>query len=91
MGVAHGDDLQYILQSVWGEENTMSSSDNKFTKNVYAPLLTNFAKTRYVHGQRCKLHFAYDLNTGKVTLLLLFVGEGRGQLLEAIREKRTCF
>ncbi len=45
MGVAHGDDLQYIFANVWGEEHTMSASDNKFTKNVYAPLLTNFAKT----------------------------------------------
>ena len=45
MGVAHGDDLQYIFANVWGDELTMSASDTKFTKNVFAPLLTNFAKT----------------------------------------------
>jgi hypothetical protein len=81
MGVAHGDDLQYILQSVWGEENTMSSSDNKFTKNVYAPLLTNFAKTRYVHGQRCKLHFAFPLTPASKKLLHA-TGRCRHQITE---------
>ena len=45
MGVAHGDDLQYIFSDIWGEELTMSTSDQKFTKNVFTPLLTNFAKT----------------------------------------------
>jgi len=45
MGVAHGDDLQYIFQDIWGEELTMSPSDTKFTKNIFTPLLTNFAKT----------------------------------------------
>jgi len=45
MGVAHGDDLQYIFSDLWGEELTMSASDTKFTRNVMAPLLTNFAKT----------------------------------------------
>ena len=46
MGVAHGDDLQYILADIWGEEMSMSKSDLKFTKNILAPMLTNFAKTR---------------------------------------------
>ena len=46
MGVAHGDDLQYIFANIWGEELTMSPSDTKFTRNIFAPLLTNFAKTR---------------------------------------------
>lgn len=47
MGVAHGDDLQYIFSDLWGEELAMSASDTKFTKNIFTPLLTNFAKTRY--------------------------------------------
>ncbi len=46
MGVAHGDDLQYIFSDVWGEELAMSQSDTKFSKNIFTPLLTNFAKTR---------------------------------------------
>ena len=46
MGVAHGDDLQYIFHNVWGEEHEMSSSYNKITKSIYAPLLASFAKTR---------------------------------------------
>jgi para-nitrobenzyl esterase len=46
MGVAHGDDLQYIFSDIWGEELTMSPSDSKFSKNIFTPLLTNFAKTR---------------------------------------------
>jgi carboxylesterase type B len=45
MGVAHGDDLQYIFNDIWGSELTMSPADTKFTQNVYVPLLTNFAKT----------------------------------------------
>jgi len=45
MGVAHGDDLQYIFQDVWGDELLMSPTDKKFTRNIFAPLLTNFAKT----------------------------------------------
>lgn len=45
MGVAHGDDLQYIFADIWGDELTMSSADKKFTKNVFTPMLTNFAKT----------------------------------------------
>lgn len=45
MGVAHGDDLQYIFNDVWGEDLTMSPTDVKFTRNIFAPLLTNFAKT----------------------------------------------
>jgi len=45
MGVAHGDDLQYIFKGLWGEELEMSSSDTKFSKNVFTPLLVNFAKT----------------------------------------------
>ena len=45
MGVAHGDDLQYIFNGIWGEELQMSPSDTKFTRNIFTPLLTNFAKT----------------------------------------------
>jgi len=45
MGVAHGDDLQYIFSDIWGEDLTMSPTDTKFTRNIFAPLLTNFAKT----------------------------------------------
>ena len=45
MGVAHGDDLQYIFNGIWGEELSMSPSDTKFTRNIFTPLLTNFAKT----------------------------------------------
>lgn len=45
MGVAHGDDLQYVFSDIWGEELSMSPSDVKFSKNVFIPLLSNFAKT----------------------------------------------
>merc|ERR1712088_719636 len=45
MGVAHGDDLQYIFSDIWGNDLTMSPTDTKFTRNIFAPLLTNFAKT----------------------------------------------
>jgi len=45
MGVAHGDDLQYIFSDIWGEDLSMSPADTKFTRNIFAPLLTNFAKT----------------------------------------------
>jgi len=45
MGVAHGDDLQYIFNGIWGEELQMSASDAKFTRNIFTPLLANFAKT----------------------------------------------
>jgi len=45
MGVAHGDDLQYIFTGIWGEELQMSPSDTKFTRNIFTPLLANFAKT----------------------------------------------
>jgi hypothetical protein len=47
MGVAHGDDLQYIFSDIWGEDLSMSPSDTKFTKNIFTPMLANFAKTRY--------------------------------------------
>ncbi len=46
MGVAHNDDLQYIFSNIWGEELSMSASDSRFSKNIFTPLLTNFAKTR---------------------------------------------
>ena len=46
MGVAHGDDLQYIFNGIWGDELQMSPSDTKFTRNIFTPLLANFAKTR---------------------------------------------
>jgi len=45
MGVAHGDDLQYVFQGIWGEDLEMSKSDTKFSKNIFVPLLANFAKT----------------------------------------------
>jgi len=45
MGVAHGDDLQYIFNGIWGDELQMSPSDTKFTRNIFTPLLANFAKT----------------------------------------------
>ena len=45
MGVAHGDDLQYIFNGIWGEDLQMSPSDTKFTRNIFTPLLANFAKT----------------------------------------------
>ena len=45
MGVAHGDDLQYIFSDIWGEDLSMSPTDTKFSRNIFAPLLTNFAKT----------------------------------------------
>merc|ERR1712158_26619 len=31
MGVAHGDDLQYIFNGIWGEDLQMSPSDSKFS------------------------------------------------------------
>jgi len=45
MGVGHGDDLQYMFDSVYGPDYALSKSDRKFSKNVFVPLLTNFAKT----------------------------------------------
>ena len=42
MGVAHGDDLQYVFAGIWGSELTMSASDNKFIANVWTPLLTRY-------------------------------------------------
>ena len=45
MGVAHGDDLQYIFSDIWGDDLSMSPTDTKFSRNLFAPLLTNFAKT----------------------------------------------
>lgn len=45
MGVAHGDDLQYIFSDIWGDELSMSPSDSKFARNIFIPLLSNFAKT----------------------------------------------
>merc|ERR1712013_824259 len=44
MGAAHGDDLQYISNGIWGDELQMSPSDTKFTRNIFTPLLTNFEK-----------------------------------------------
>ena len=46
MGVAHGDDIQYIFNDLWGEELEMSSSDKKFSRNIYSRMLADFAKTR---------------------------------------------
>ena len=40
MGVAHGDDMQYLFDGIWGSELTMSSADKKFITNVWTPLLT---------------------------------------------------
>jgi Carboxylesterase family len=45
-GVAHGDDLQYVFSDLWGAELPMSAADLKFSKNVFVPLLANFAQTR---------------------------------------------
>jgi len=45
MGVAHGDDLQYIFSDIWGDDLSMSPTDTKFSRNIFTPLLTNFAKT----------------------------------------------
>lgn len=45
MGVVHGDDLQYVFQGLYGEEYPISTTDRKFSKNIFLPLLTNFAKT----------------------------------------------
>ena len=46
MGVGHGDDLQYMFNDVYGPDYTLSKSDRKFSKNIFVPLLTNFAKSR---------------------------------------------
>ena len=48
MGIAHGDELQYIFSDIWGDDLSMSPSDTKFSKNIFTPLLTNFAKTRFL-------------------------------------------
>lgn len=45
MGVAHGDDIQYIFNDLWGEELEMSSSDIKFSRNIYSRMMADFAKT----------------------------------------------
>lgn len=45
MGVVHGDELQYVFQGLYGDEYAMSTADRKFSKNIFTPLLTNFAKT----------------------------------------------
>merc|ERR1719187_1376819 len=45
MGVAHGDDMQYIFEDIWGDDLGMSPADTRFSKNIFMPLLTNFAKT----------------------------------------------
>jgi len=45
MGVAHGDDLQYVFQGIWGDDLEMSHSDTKFSRNTFVPLLVNFAKS----------------------------------------------
>ena len=56
MGVAHGDDLQYIFSDIWGEDLSMSPSDTKFSRNIFTPLLTNFAKTRLVLNLLRSMH-----------------------------------
>lgn len=48
LGVAHGDDLQYIFSELWGEDLPMSETDLAFSKNVFIPLLVNFAKSGYI-------------------------------------------
>jgi hypothetical protein len=45
MGVGQGDDLQYMIEGVYGADHGLSKSDKKFSKNIFLPLLTNFAKT----------------------------------------------
>ena len=47
MGVGQGDDLQYLFEGLYGADYALSKSDRKFSKNIFVPLLTNFAKTRY--------------------------------------------
>jgi hypothetical protein len=63
MGVAHGDELQYLFSGIWGEEMEMSASDTKFTRNIFTPLLANFAKTRCQSCSKLcfffKEHFTY--------------------------------
>ncbi|KAK2724449.1 cholinesterase 1-like [Artemia franciscana] len=44
LGVAHGDDLQYLFNNVWSDEYSMSSDDVDFSKSIYVPLITNFLK-----------------------------------------------
>merc|ERR1712179_557955 len=36
---------EYSFNGIWGEELQMSPSDTKFTRNIFTPLLANFAKT----------------------------------------------
>uniref|UniRef100_A0A0K2USU3 Esterase FE4like [Apis mellifera] n=1 Tax=Lepeophtheirus salmonis TaxID=72036 RepID=A0A0K2USU3_LEPSM len=45
MGVVHGDEMQYVFHNIWGEDFSMSPADLKFTKNIFTPLLSSFAKT----------------------------------------------
>jgi len=45
LGVAHGDDLQYIFSELWSEDLPMSETDLAFSKNVFIPLLVNFAQS----------------------------------------------
>ena len=44
-GVAQGDDLQYIFSELWGEDLPMSETDLQFSRNVFVPLLANYART----------------------------------------------
>lgn len=76
LGVAQGDDLQYVFSDLWGKEFLMSSHDIEFSKNVFVPLFTNFAKTGYTqiillwyHIQNSKLYssFFYSVPTPKIT------------------------
>ena len=57
MGVAHGDDLQYVFAGIWGSELTMSASDNKFIANVWTPLLTRYI----LHMKSPLLCLAYSM------------------------------
>jgi len=45
MGVSAGDQLQYVFSNIWGDDMKMSNPDLKFIRNVWVPMITNFAKT----------------------------------------------
>ena len=59
--MAQGDDLQYVFSDLWGKNLPMSPDDLKFSKNIFVPLLANFAKTGYIqynlHRDRKMNHF----------------------------------
>jgi hypothetical protein len=70
LGVAQGDDLQYIFNDLWGKDLPMSSDDLKFSKNIFVPLLANFAKTRYFYNRIFTGHKRLILSTSQLVFLL---------------------